>query len=165
MHSIINVCLLGQIHIERGLPVEHIISRIYELIKETKSLIEFEEQLQLLMHSTFAELVGDVFTNLNQVIKEQKQEEKWKVERNDQNNTRYPLDEWLGIRKRQKQSPLVEIKVAESASESDYREVERTLKEWTAVDISHSTVGAIVRRVGKAQAEADEAMVQELEES
>src|SRR5699024_12461596 len=63
------------------------------------------------------------------------------------------------------QSPLVEIKVAESASESDYREVERTLKEWTAVDISHSTVGAIVRRVGKAQAEADEAIVQELEES
>src|SRR5699024_527763 len=42
---------------------------------------------------------------------------------------------------------------------------ERTLKEWTAVDISHSTVGASVRRVGKAQAEADEAMVQELEES
>src|SRR5699024_4841213 len=31
--------------------------------------------------------------------------------------------------------------------------------------ISHSTVGAIVRRVGKAQAEADEAMVQEVEES
>ena len=166
--------------------MEHIISRIYELIKETKSLIEFEEQLQLLMHSTFAELVGDVFTNLNQVVKEQKQEEKWKVERNDgksiqfifgnvrfnrtlmyddQNNPRYPLDEWLGLRKRQKQSPLVEIKVAESASKSDYREVERTLKEWTAVDISHSTVGAIVRRVGKAQAEADEAMVQELEES
>src|SRR5699024_9713530 len=74
-HSIINVCLLEQIHIERSLTVEHIISRIYELIKETKSLIEFEEQLQLLMHSTFAELVGDVFTNLNQVIKEQKQEE------------------------------------------------------------------------------------------
>src|SRR5699024_9411604 len=70
-----------------------------------------------------------------------------------------------GLRKRQKQSPLVEIKVAESASESDYREVERTLKEWTAVDISHSTVGVIVRRVGKAQAEADEAMVQEVEES
>src|SRR5699024_6198494 len=157
-HSIINVCLLGQIQIERGLPVEHIISRIYELIKETKSLIEFEEQLQVLMQSTVAELVGDVFTNLNQVIKEQKQEEKWKAERNegesiqfifgnvrfnrtlmydDQNKPRYPLDEWLGLRKRQKQSPLVEIKVAESASESDYREVERTLKEWTAVDISH----------------------------
>src|SRR5699024_178183 len=155
-------------------------------INETKSLIEFEEQLQLLMHSTFAELDGEVFTNLNQHIKEQKQEEKRKVERNDEKskqyiignvqknhtqmhdnhkNQEYTLDEWLGLRKRQKQSPLVEIKVAESASESDYREVERTLKEWTAVDISHSTVGAIVRRVGKAQAEADEAMVQELEES
>src|SRR5699024_12297175 len=108
---------------------------------------------------------------------EQKQEEKWKVERNDgksiqfifgnvrfnrtlmyddQNNPRYPLDEWLGLRKRQKQSPLVEIKVAESASKSDYREVERTIKEWTAVDISHSTVGASVRRESKAEAEEEE---------
>src|SRR5699024_11256940 len=120
----------------------------------------------------------EVMTNLNQIIKEEKQEKKLIVERNDeksiqlifgnvqfnrtlmyddQNNPRYPVDEWLGLRKRQKQSPLVETKVAESASKSDYREVERTLKEWTAVDISHSTVGAIVRRVGKAQAEADEA--------
>src|SRR5699024_2175088 len=61
-------------------------------------------------------------------------------------------------------STLEQIKVAESASESDNREVERTLKEWTAADISNSTVGAIVRRVDKTQAEADEAMVQELEE-
>src|SRR5699024_12374037 len=129
------------------------------------------------MHSTFAELVGDVFTNLNQVIKEQKQEEKWKVERNDeksiqfifgnvqfnrtlmyddQNNPRYPLDDWLELRRRQKQSPRVESKVAEAATNGEYREVEGPLKEWTAVDISPSTVGATVMRVGEAEADADE---------
>src|SRR5699024_2045037 len=80
-------------------------------------------------------------------------------------NPRYPLDEWLGFRKRQRQSPLVEVKVAELASKSDYRESARILKEWTAVDISHTTVGSILRRVGKVQADADEAMVQDLEES
>src|SRR5699024_10600262 len=83
----------------------------------------------------------------------------------DKGDPRYPLDEWLGFRKRQRQSPLVEVKVAELASKSDYRESARILKEWTAVDISHTTVGSIVRRVGKAQAEADEALVQELEDS
>ena len=57
------------------------------------------------------------------------------------------------------------MKVAELASESTYRESARILKEWTAVDISHSTVGTIVRRVGNVQAEADKAMVQELEEA
>src|SRR5690625_6271804 len=62
---------------------------------------------------------------------------------------RYPLDEWLGIRKRQKYSPLVEVKVAELASKSDYRESARILKEWTVVDLSHTTVGRIVRRVGE----------------
>src|SRR5690625_5229579 len=163
--------------------MERIITRIYELLKETNNLIEFEEQLQLLMYDTFADLVGEVFTKINQVIKEQKQEENWKVERNDEkgiqfifgnvrykrtlmyddkSNPRYPLDEWLGLRKRQCHSPLVEVKVAELASKSDYRESARILKEWTAVDISHTTVGSIVRRVGKAQADADKEMVQEL---
>src|SRR5690625_4198388 len=166
--------------------MERIITRIYELLKETNNLIEFEEQLQLLMYDTFADLVGEVFTKINQVIKEEKQKEHWKVERNDEKgvqfifgnvkykrtlmyddkgNPRYPLDEWLGLRKRQRQSPLVEVKVAELASKSDYRESARILKEWTAVDLSHTTVGRIVRRVGKAQAKADEAMVLDLEDS
>jgi len=166
--------------------MELIITRIYELLKETNNLIEFEEQLQLLMYDTFADLVGEVFSHINKVVKEQKQKENWKVERNDvkgiqftfgnvrfkrtlmydvKGNPRYPLDEWLGLRKRQRQSPLVEVKIAELASKSDYRESARILKEWTAVDISHTTVGSIVRRVGRAQAEADEAMVLDLEES
>src|SRR5690625_7816819 len=75
----------------------------------------------------------------------------------------YPLDSWLGFRKRQRYSPLVEIKVAELASNSTYRESSRILSEWTAVDISHTTVGTIVRRVGEAQAAADKEMVLDLE--
>lgn len=51
------------------------------------------------------------------------------------------------------------------ASETDYRETARVLKEWTAVNISHTTVGSIVKRVGKAQAKADEEMVVELDEA
>src|SRR5699024_711485 len=77
----------------------------------------------------------------------------------------YPLDDWLGFRKHQRRSPLVEVKVAELVSQNTYRESARILKEWTAVDISHATVGKILRRVGEAQAEADKAMVQELEKS
>ena len=164
--------------------MEHIISRIYELLKKTNNLIEFEEQVQLLMYETFADLVGEVFTQLNKVIKEEKQEENWKVERNDEKSiqfifgnvryrrtlmhdengeSRYPLDEWLGFRKGQRYSPLVEVKVVELASNSTYRESSRILKEWTAVDVSHTTVGNIVKRVGETQAEADKEMVLDLE--
>jgi len=164
--------------------MKHIISRIYELLKETNNLIEFEEQVQLLMYDTFAELVGEVFTQLNKVIKEEKQESNWKVARNDDKNIQftfgnvryrrtlmydengephYPLDSWLGFRKKQYYSPLVEIKVAELASDSTYRESSRILREWTAVNISHTTVGTIVRRVGEAQAVADKDMVMDLE--
>jgi len=101
--------------------MEHIISRIYELLKETNNLIEFEEQVQLLMYDTFADLVGEVFTQLKKVIKEEKQEANWKVARNDEKNIQftfgnvryrrtlmyddngephYPLDSWLGFRKK-----------------------------------------------------------------
>lgn len=124
-----------------------------------------------------------MFSQVNQVVKEQKQSEGWTVGRNDekgmtctfgearfrrtlmhdeQGNPRYPLDEWLGFRKYQRHSPLVEVKVAELASKSDYRETARMLKEWTAVHISHTTVGTILKRVGQAQADADEEKVQEL---
>lgn len=166
--------------------MENIISRIYQLLKETENLIEFEEQVQLLMYETFSNLIGEVFSSINQVIKEKKQAENWKVERNDEKsiqfifgdvryrrtlmydkkgNPRYPLDEFLGFRKRQRYSPLVEVKVAEMASKSDYRESSRILKEWTAVDMSHTTVGSIVKRVGKAQADYDKALVEDLEYS
>lgn len=58
--------LRRQIHLERGLLMENIIARVYELIKETHSLIEFEEQVQLFMHDTFSTVVGDVLTESNQ---------------------------------------------------------------------------------------------------
>lgn len=80
----------------------------------------------------------------------------------EENKSNYPFDEWLGIRKYQRYSPLVEVKVAELASESTYRETARVLKEWTAVTVNHQTVGNIVKRVGAAQSEADKNMVVEL---
>ncbi|MCR2848238.1 UPF0236 family transposase-like protein, partial [Heyndrickxia coagulans] len=67
----------------------------------------------------------------------------------------YPLDECLGLVPHQRYSPLVELKVAELASENTYRKVADVLKEWTAVSLSHTTVGKMVKRVGKTQAEAD----------
>ncbi|WP_172968390.1 UPF0236 family transposase-like protein, partial [Weizmannia acidilactici] len=78
-------------------------------------------------------------------------------------NSHYPLDEWLGLEPYQRYSPLVELKVAELASESTYQKTADILKEWTAVSLTRTTVGNMVKRVGKAQAEADQALVEELE--
>lgn len=39
--------------------MDQIVTRIYELIKETDDLIEFEQQLRLYMYDTFASLVGE----------------------------------------------------------------------------------------------------------
>lgn len=163
-----------------------IISKLYELIHQTGNLIELEESVRLLMYEVFASQMGEAFTRLNDVIVKEKQAIGWIVERNDsrevqftfgsvgfthtlmhdeQGNPHYPFDEWIELEKYHRRSPLVEVKIAEMASESTYREVARTLKEWTAVNISHTTVGTIVKQVGETQAKADEEMVFELEEA
>lgn len=166
--------------------MEKIISKVYQIIKETQNFIEFEEHIQRFMYEIFSELLGDIFDQLDQAIVKKKQQDGWTVKRKDRktlqfifgevsfrhtlmgdekNQPNYPFDEWLGIRKYQRYSPLVEVKVAELASESTYRETARVLKEWTAVTMSHQTVGSIVKRVGAAQSEADKNMVVELEEA
>lgn len=61
--------------------------------------------------------------------------------------------------------PFIEVNVAALASKSDYREMTSMLKEGTAVDISHTTVGTMLKRVEQAQATPDEKMIQELAES
>ena len=59
----------------------------------------------------------------------------------------------------------MEVKVAEMASESTYRETAHTLKAWMAVDISHTMVEKTMKQVGETQATADEEMVKKLERS
>ncbi|WP_329602851.1 UPF0236 family transposase-like protein [Terrilactibacillus tamarindi] len=52
-------------------------------MKNTDNLIELEESVRIYMYEVFASLLGDVFTQLNQAIKAQKQENGWTVSRND----------------------------------------------------------------------------------
>lgn len=166
--------------------MEAIISKIYQLLKDTEDFISFEEQLRLLMYKVFSQLLEEIFSHLDEAIVEAKKKQGWKRERRDKkdltfsfgsvrfqrslmydadNQPRYPLDEWLGLHKYQRYSPMVEVKVAELAKACTYRETAQVLKEWTAVDMSHTTVGKIIRGVGKAQSQEDEEMVLELEES
>lgn len=166
--------------------MEKIISKLYTLIKETDNLIDWEEQVRLFMYEVFSSVAGEVFTQLNKAIKTEKQKQGWTVQRDDsktvqftfgavrfdhtlmkdeKGNPHYPFDEWIGLRKSQRYSPLVEVKTAELASESTYRAAARTLKEWTPVTMSHGTVGDVIKRVGEAQGQADKDMVVELEEA
>jgi len=128
--------------------------------------------------------LGNVLTEIDQTMKKNRSDEGWKnvytdsktvnfsigpvnyrhtTMRDGRGALRHPLNEWLGIEKYQCYSAFVVVKVAEMATEMDYRETARVLKEWTAVDMSHSTVANIVKRVGKKQAETDQHMVETLD--
>src|SRR5699024_12192476 len=71
------------------------------------------------------------------------------------NKSIYLLDKWLGFRKYKRYSLLVEVRVAELASESNYRESARILSEWTHVYMSHIKVGKNFERVVEAHSRAD----------
>lgn len=163
-----------------------IISKLHQLIHQTGNLIELEESVRLYMYDVFTTYMGEVFMAMNDTIVEEKQQAGWTFEHNDpktvlftfgsvrfthtlmhdlEGNPRYPFDERMGFQKHKRRSPFVDVKVAEMASEVTYRDVEATLKQWTAVDISHTTVGKIVKEVGEAQTKHDEEMVTELEEA
>src|SRR5699024_12599138 len=101
--------------------MEHIITKIHNLIKDTKDLISFEEQVKVLMYETFADLVSETFTHINKVMKEKAREKKYLIECNDSrtiqfsfgavtyqltffkivndNRSIYVVDKWLGFRK------------------------------------------------------------------
>lgn len=75
------------------------------------------------------------------------------------------MDKWLGVESYQRYSPLVEVQVAELASDATYRDTANFIDVWTPVELSHQTVKSVIEKVGNIQAQYDQAIVEDLEES
>lgn len=163
-----------------------IIPDIFEIMKNYSNPIDIETNIQLYMWNFFSEVMAEIFSMINQSIKEEKQRQGWKVKRNDERtiqyifgpvrykrtlmedpkgNTRYPLDEWLGIKKYQRYSPLVEVQVAELGSDATYRDTSNFIEAWTPVEISHQSVKSMIEKVGKTQSDYDQKLVKDMEEA
>lgn len=170
----------------RGLPMEKIITDIYEIMKHSSNPIDTEEKIQAYMWETFSEIMGEILEKINQTIKEEKQRLGWTVSRNDyrtvqcvfgpiqfkrtlmkdpEGQSHYPLDEWLGLKKRQRYSALVEVQMTELVGDATYRDTADFINTWTPVEMSHQTVKTILEKVGKIQGEYDQSLVEDLEES
>ena len=166
--------------------MEKIITDIYGIMKHSSNLIETEKKIQNYMWGTFSEIMGEILEKINQTIKEKKQALGWKVQRNDSRTVQcvfgpvqfnrtlmidpngqnhYPLDKWLGLKKRQRYSPLVEIQMTELVGDATYRDTADFIKAWTPVEMSHQTVKSILEKVGEIQGKYDQSLVEELEES
>lgn len=166
--------------------MDKIITDIYEIMKGSSNPINTEEEIQSYMWTVLSDIMQEIFSKINQTIKAEKQKQGWKVERNDSRtiqyifgpvqykrtlmkdpdgNNHYPLDDWLGIKKHQRYSPLVEVQVAELVSDATYRDTAKFIEAWTPVEISHQTVKTILERVGKIQGDYDQALVDDMEEA
>lgn len=166
--------------------MEKIITDIFKIMKDSLNQIEAEEAIQTYMWTVLSEVMQEIFSNMNQTIKEERQAQGWKVERNDSRTiqyifgpvqfkrtlmkdpngqSHYPLDEWLGIKKSQRYSPLVEVKVAELVSDATYRDTAKFISAWTPVEMSHQTVKTVLEKVGAIQGAYDQALVEDMEEA
>ena len=67
----------------RGLPMDKIITDIYEIMKGSSNPIEAEEDIQAYMWTVLSDVMQEIFSKVNQTIKEEKQKQGWKVQRND----------------------------------------------------------------------------------
>ncbi|GAE95347.1 hypothetical protein JCM21714_4573 [Gracilibacillus boraciitolerans JCM 21714] len=54
--------------------MQQIITNLWEIIKQTDSMIQAEEQIQAYMESVLCECVGTLMEQMDQVIKEDKQQ-------------------------------------------------------------------------------------------
>lgn len=157
-----------------------------KIMKGSLDPIELEKNIQAYMWKIATEAMETVLGQINQTIKEENQKQGWKVKRNDYRTVQYifgsvqykrtlmedpngenhyPLDKWLGIESYQRYSPLVEVQVAELASDATYRDTANFIDMWTPVDLSHQKVKTVVEKVGNIQAEYDQAIVSDLQES
>ncbi|WP_164683763.1 ISLre2 family transposase [Streptococcus hyointestinalis] len=76
---------------------------------------------------------------------------RWRNEK----ETRYPVDEWLGLKPYMRYSPELLLHLAKLASKLSYREVCRTVKETYRLDITKDAVLKAVKRVGSLFSDRD----------
>ncbi|WKB35426.1 UPF0236 family protein [Terrilactibacillus sp. S3-3] len=158
-----------------------IIKDLFDIWKKKKNLIDFETGAVQVMYEWMCQAVGRMLTDMNCALTRLKQKEGWKVERTDERTLQflfgpvtfshrliiapnqqsvYPLDKLMKWGKGSRFSPYVELKTAQLAGRMPYRQVVETLETWTPIKMSHSTVMASVRRVGAAQGQMDETLVE-----
>src|SRR5699024_12273286 len=78
-------------HMNRGLPMDKIITDIYKIMKDSSNPIKAEEEIQSYMWLVLSEAMQEIFSTMNQVLKEKKQRQGWKDERNDARTNQYIL--------------------------------------------------------------------------
>ena len=61
--------------------MDKIITDIYKIMKDSSNPIKAEEEIQSYMWLVLSEAMQEIFSTMNQVLKEKKQSQGWKVER------------------------------------------------------------------------------------
>lgn len=150
--------------------MNQIVTDIVKIINNNPTLIEIEMDLE----TYFAEKISDLFSQaIERVDLELIQEYKengYEIDRIEKRTVQFgfgatelrrrrmrkkgeksvvPLDTAIGLDKRKRYSPLVEMKAASLASDSVYRKVADAIELLTPLSISHGTIHSMTQRIGE----------------
>ena len=150
--------------------MEVIISDLVKLMKQEKSFLSREKAMMLFFIELICLITQQAFKQLDDELFEQLKQEGYQSNRqsqrtitflfgtvtyqrrrlkNNEGTIRYPLDEFLGIRKGTRYSSLVLRNVSELGSMMVYRHVSKAIDCLTTWNMSHQNVQQLVVKTGK----------------
>ena len=150
--------------------MEVIISDLVKLMKQEKSFLSREKAMMLFFIELICLITQQAFKQLDDELFEQLKQEGYQSNRqsqrtitflfgtvtyqrrrlkNNEGTIRYPLDEFLGIRKGTRYSSLVLRNVSELGSMMVYRHVSQAIDCLTTWNMSHQNVQQLVVKTGK----------------
>ncbi|RYL92761.1 ISLre2 family transposase [Sporolactobacillus sp. THM7-4] len=172
-------------YIKNGVFSMDSIKDLFEIWKGKENLPDFEQEAIRYMHQWMCQTVEKMFSKLDRVVVEKKQAQGWGVDSHKDDRTIqflfgpvtihhtrmippdgpacFPLDDVLKLKNHMRYSPHVEYETASLASRITCRQVADTLATWTPVQMSHTSVMKCVQKVGSAQEEMDQALVEKAE--
>jgi hypothetical protein len=155
--------------------MEYIIAEMIKTIKESDTAILRETKLLQLFIRLFTEALTCALETIDAELVERYKQQGYQIERRDRRTIQglfgtvtylrrrirkkgsrakgfYPLDTQLGLKQYQRYTALFMKRVAEVATGSVYRTTADSINRLTLTNISHQTVGNIIKQVGRGYA-------------
>lgn len=150
--------------------MHRIITEIATILKDTPTLLEAEMELEILFQSVIQTLLSSAFKQIDQELIQGYKQQGYEIDSSCNRTIQFvfgnirfqrhrmrkkgeksviPFDEAIGLKKRVRNSPLVEMKAAQMASDGAYRKAEEAIHLLTGFSLSHTTIHTITQKIGQ----------------
>ncbi|GAB2501831.1 ISLre2-like element ISLca4 family transposase [Alkalibacterium psychrotolerans] len=150
--------------------MNEIISEIIKTLKDSSTLLEAELALETVFQRITQQLLSTAFKQIDLELLHDYKEQGYEIDsvpdrtlqftfgtveferhrmRKKGEKSVIPFDKAVGLKPRIRNSPLVEMKAAQMASDGTYRKAEEAIDLLTSFSLSHTTIHTITQKIGE----------------